>query len=115
MPDAQTLLFRRFDGNGRFFSTGNAAAAASPLGLLFMDFVTPSRLRLQGTAQRTDDPATVGLWPGAQFAVQVQNAALTSHCARHVPRLRRLQGARCVPHAVTGEQPIPCCKRIDAG
>jgi hypothetical protein len=44
--------------------------------MLFMDFVTPSRLRVQGDAQLTDDPAIVGLWPGAQFAVKVAITAL---------------------------------------
>ena len=57
MPDDQTLLFPCFDGNGMFFSMGNIAATAH-VGLLFMDFVTPSRLRVQGDAVLTDDPAT---------------------------------------------------------
>ena len=113
MPDDQTLLFPCFDGNGIFFSMGNIAAT-SQVGLLFMDFVTPSRLRVQGNAQLTHDPATVGLWPGAQFAVRVQITALITNCPRYIPRMQRLQGSRHVPDAVTGKQPIPGWKRIDA-
>ncbi len=113
MPDDQTLLFPCFDGNGMFFSMGNIAAT-SHVGLLFMDFVTPSRLRVQGDAVLTDDPATVGLWPGAQFAVRVAITALITNCPRYIPRMQRVAPSRYVPDPTTGHQPIPGWKRIDA-
>lgn len=113
MPDDKTLLFPCFDGNGMFFSMGNIAST-SHVGLLFMDFVTPSRLRVQGDAQLTDDPAIVGLWPGAQFAVKVGITALITNCPRYIPRMQRLQASRYVPDTTTGVQPIPGWKRIDA-
>ncbi|MEO7854672.1 MAG: pyridoxamine 5'-phosphate oxidase family protein [Rubrivivax sp.] len=113
MPDNQTLLFPCFDGNGMFFSMGNIAATGQ-VGLLFMDFVTPSRLRVQGEAQLSDDPVVVGLWPGAQFAVKVTISALITNCPRYIPRMQRIAGSRYVPHTRSGEQPIPGWKRIDA-
>jgi uncharacterized protein len=113
MPDDKTLLFPCFDGNGMFFSMGNIAST-SHIGLLFMDFITPSRLRVQGDAVLTDDPAIVGLWPGAQFAVEVAITALITNCPRYIPRMQRLQGSRYVPDTQTGQQPIPGWKRIDA-
>lgn len=113
MPDDRTLLFPCFDGNGMFYSMGNIASTAH-VGLLFMDFVTPSRLRVQGDAELTDDPAIVGLWPGAQFAVKVNISALITNCPRYIPRMQRLQPSRYVPDTTTGEQPIPGWKRIDA-
>lgn len=113
MPDDKTLLFPCFDGNGMFFSMGNIAATAH-VGLLFMDFVTPSRLRVQGDARLTDEAAVVGLWPGAQFAVHVDITALITNCPRYIPRMQRVQASRYVPEAGTGEQPIPGWKRIDA-
>ena len=113
MPDDKTLLFPCFDGNGMFFSMGNIAST-SHVGLLFMDFVTPSRLRVQGDAQLTDEPAIVGLWPGAQFAVKVGITALITNCPRYIPRMQRLQASRYVPDTTTGVQPIPGWKRIDA-
>jgi uncharacterized protein len=76
--------------------------------------VTPSRLRVQGHARLTDEAATVALWPGAQFAVQVDITALITNCPRYIPRMQRVGGSRYVPHATTGEQPIPGWKRIDA-
>ncbi len=113
MPDDKTLLFPCFDGNGMFFSMGNIATTGK-VGLLFMNFVTPSRLRVQGDAALTDDPAVVGLWPGAQFAVKVDITALITNCPRYIPRMQRLEGSRYVPHTQTGAQPIPGWKRIDA-
>lgn len=113
MPDDRTMLFPCFDGNGMYFSMGNIAATGH-VGLLFMDFETPSRLRVQGDASLTDDPAIVGLWPGAQFAVKVAITALITNCPRYIPRMRRVAPSRYVPDAVSGAQPIPGWKRIDA-
>jgi uncharacterized protein len=113
MPDDKTVLFPCFDGNGMFYSMGNIAST-SHVGLLFMDFIKPFRLRVQGDAALTDDPAIVGLWPGAQFAVKVKITAIIQNCPRYIPRMQRLEGSRYIPDAKTGEQPIPGWKRIDA-
>jgi uncharacterized protein len=113
MPDDKTLLFPCFDGNGMFFSMGNIATTGK-VGMLFMNFITPSRLRVQGDAQLTDDPAIVGLWPGAQFAVKVVITALITNCPRYIPRMQRVEGSRYVPDTKSGAQPIPGWKRIDA-
>ncbi|MEO7336343.1 MAG: pyridoxamine 5'-phosphate oxidase family protein [Caldimonas sp.] len=113
MPDDRSLLFPCFDGNGMFFSMGNIAST-SHVGLLFMDFTTPSRLRVQGDARLTDEPEVVGLWPGAQFAVRVDITALITNCPRYIPRLQRIAGSRYVPDPRTGAQPIAGWKRIDA-
>ena len=108
-----TLLFPNYDGNGMYYSMGNIATA-SKIGMLFMAFDRPARLRVQGVAQLTDDKALVGRFPGAQFAVQVNITALITNCPRYIPRMQRLEGSRYVPDTVTGSQPIPGWKRIDA-
>ncbi len=110
--EGKTLLFPCFDGNGMYYSMGNIAHT-SKVGILFMSFTTPSRLRVQGDAELTDDPAIVGLWPGAQFAVQVKITALITNCPRYIPKMQRVEGSRYVPNEKTGEQPIPGWKRID--
>lgn len=112
-PDDRTLMFPCYDGNGMYFSMGNIAATAR-VGLLFMNFETPSRLRVQGEAALVDDPAIVGQWPGAQFVVRVAITALITNCPRYIPRMQRVAASRYVPDAVTGAQPIPGWKRIDA-
>mgnify|MGYP000890841878 CR=1 FL=1 len=110
-PDDRSLLFPCFDGNGMYLSMGNIAATAQ-VGLLFMNFETPSRLRVQGQAQLIDAPEIVGLWPGAQLAVRVAISALFSNCPRYIPRMQRLAGSRYVPDAQTGDAPVPGWKRI---
>jgi uncharacterized protein len=111
--DGQNLMFPCFDGNGMYFSMGNIAHT-SKIGMLFISFTTPARLRVQGTAELTDDKAIVGLWPGAQFAVKMKITALITNCPRYIPRMDRVEGSRYVPDAKTGAQPIPGWKRIDA-
>ncbi len=110
--DDRTLLFPNYDGNGMYFSMGNIATSAQ-IGMLFMAFDRPARLRVQGKASLTDDPALVGHFPGAQFAVQVNITALITNCPRYIPRMQRMEPSRYIPDAV-GVQPIPGWKRIDA-
>jgi uncharacterized protein len=110
--DQRTLLFPNYDGNGMYYSMGNVATTAS-IGMLFMSFERPARLRVQGQATLTDDKALVGRFPGAQFAVQVAITALITNCPRYIPRMTRVAASRYIPDPHTGEQAIPGWKRID--
>jgi hypothetical protein len=96
MPDDKTLLFPCFDGNGMFFSMANVATTGK-VGLLFKYFITPSRLRVQGDAKLTDEPATVGLWPRRVPWVRLGAGALLRVCAAspsaHIPAPWRV----CIP------------------
>jgi Pyridoxamine 5'-phosphate oxidase len=47
--DERTLAFPDYDGNGMFKSLGNVLANAK-VGLLFVDFEKPNRMRVSGTA-----------------------------------------------------------------
>jgi predicted pyridoxine 5'-phosphate oxidase superfamily flavin-nucleotide-binding protein len=47
---AAELVFPCYDGNGMFLSMGNATENPN-VGLLFIDFESPKRLRVNGTAQ----------------------------------------------------------------
>jgi uncharacterized protein len=111
--DDRTLLFPNYDGNGMYYSMGNVAST-SQIGMLFMAFDRPARLRVQGKATLTDDKALVGRFPGAQFAIQVNITALITNCPRYIPRMQRIEPSRYIPDEVTGAQHIPGWKRIDA-
>ena len=111
--DGRTLVFPNYDGNGMYFSMGNIATS-SDIGMLFMAFDKPARLRVQGRATLTDDKTMVGRFPGAQFAVKVDITALITNCPRYIPKMQRIEGSRYVPDSTTGAQPIPGWKRIDA-
>lgn len=110
--DARTVGFPSYDGNGMYFSMGNIAAAAK-VGLLFLDFETPHRLRLHGEATLHTDAETLALWPGAELVTKVAVTALFINCARYVHRYKRVDASPYVPDDA-GCAPLAKWKRIDA-
>lgn len=110
--DSRTLAFPCYDGNGMYYSMGNMGSH-SEIGMLFMDFEKPHRLRVQGRASHDDDAALVRSFPGAQFVVRVQVTAIFQNCPRYVHRMSKVEASRYVP-APSGEAPLAGWKRIDA-
>lgn len=110
--DERTLLFPSYDGNGMFLSMGNIAASAR-IGLLFIDFETPHRLRVQATATLAEDQALLARYPGAQLVVQARIAQIFVNCPRYIHRMSRVESSKYVPDA-QGRAPLPGWKRIDA-
>ena len=78
--DDQTLAFPDYDGNGMFKSLGNILVNPK-VGLLFVDFENPSRMRVNGSASVSDDDPLLGDMPGAQLVVRV-HAERISRIAR---------------------------------
>ena len=77
------LIFPWYDGNGMFYSAGNFVERAS-VGLLFIDFLRPNRLRVQGAAAISRDPALLATYPGAQFLVSVAVESVWVNCPRYI-------------------------------
>lgn len=109
--DERTLVFPSYDGNGMFLSMGNAAATGR-LALLFIDFESPKRLRLQGHASLETDDALLAAWPGAQLLVRVAIERLWPNCPRYIHRHQRLEASAYVPDAC-GEAPLPAWKTFE--
>lgn len=108
--EGETLVFPCYDGNGMFYSMGNLAAHAQ-VGLLFIDFATPNRLRIQGEA--TLEPAREdSAYPGALFLVRVAPTQIFPNCGRYIHRKSGGSQATHVP-APDGSQPVAAWKRID--
>ncbi len=110
--DDKTLLFPSYDGNGMFLSMGNVAASRR-IGLLFIDFETPHRLRVQAEAELTDDASLLEMFPGAQLLVRARIAQIFVNCPRYIHRMTRVQSSKYVP-GPDGAAPLPAWKRIDA-
>lgn len=109
--DPRTIAFPSYDGNGMFYSMGNIAATAK-VGLLFMNFEQPFRLRVQGSAELLLDDPLVATWPEAQFVVRVQVSEVFPNCPRYVHRYAKVAASKYVPRA--GEPtPLAGWKRID--
>jgi predicted pyridoxine 5'-phosphate oxidase superfamily flavin-nucleotide-binding protein len=85
--DDSSLVFPSYDGNGMFRSLGNIQVNPS-VGLLFVDFESPRRLRVNGRASLDLDGAALQDFPGAEALVRVAIDAAFPNCPRYVHRLR---------------------------
>ncbi len=111
IQDSKTLVFPCYDGNGMFKSMGNIKASPK-IGLLFIDFETPNRVRVQGNARLISDDSLMIHYPGATMLVRVEVSACFLNCARYIHKHKRVSDSPYVPDA-DGHQPYPSWKRID--
>lgn len=107
------LVYPNYDGNGMWLSLGNIDEACK-VGMLFMDFETPWRMRVQGEARLSRAPELIKLFPGCNMVVEIDVTRVFQNCARYVHKHKRVEPhSRYVPNE-KGEQPFPAWKRIDA-
>ena len=107
--DERTIAFPSYDGNGMYLSLGNLAENPH-VGLLFVDWQRPTRMRLSGRATVHVDDPLLGSWPGAQAVVRVAVDRVFPNCPRYVHRMTRTERSPFVP--VEGEAPpVPDWKR----
>ena len=109
--DPKTLAFPAYDGNGMFLSMGNIEATAK-IGMLFIDFETPNRVRVQATASFNADDELLDHFPGAIGIVRATVDQVFVNCARYIHKHQRVETSKYVPDE-NGEQPYPAWKRID--
>ena len=109
--DATTLVFPSYDGNGMFFSMGNIAQNAE-IGLLFISFERPHRIRVQGTARISRDDPMLPVYKEADLVVRMHLSELWQNCPRYIHRHQKLAPSRYVPRAAC-ETPVAGWKRID--
>lgn len=109
--DNTTLAFPAYDGNGMFYSMGNIMVTGK-VGLLFIDFEQPRRLRLQGTARASAEDPLIEEYPDALMVARVSVEQIFTNCPRYVHRYKRVEASRFVPEAGV-ETPLPEWKRVD--
>ncbi|MGR8918852.1 MAG: hypothetical protein ACU85V_04485, partial [Gammaproteobacteria bacterium] len=109
--DPKTLVFPSYDGNGRYHSMGNIGETSN-IGMLFLDFETPNRLRLQGEATVSDDDPMLAEFPGAELIVRVKVTDVIINCPRYIHRMQRVEQSRNVPQK-DGSAPYAQWKRVD--
>ena len=103
--DERTLVFPSYDGNGMFKSLGNIRANPA-VGMLFLSFETPKRLRVNGTATVSSEDPAMGLFPGAQLLVRVTARHIFPNCPRYIPKMQMVEPSPYVPQAGCAA-PIP--------
>lgn len=110
--DNKTLAFPNFDGNGMFLSMGNISAN-NKIGMLFIDFETPHRIRIHGTASITPNDPLLAEFPGANLVVRVAVTETFVNCPRYIHEYQRIGTSKYVPQATCPAPPAQW-KRIDA-
>jgi uncharacterized protein len=80
---AASLAFPSLDGNGMYRSLGNIAVNPQ-VGLLFLSFDPPRRLRVNGRARLVYDDPALERFPGADLMVHVDAAGIFPNCPRYI-------------------------------
>jgi len=110
--DPTTIVFPSYDGNGMFLSMGNIAADGR-IGLLFMDFERPHRIRAHANAVINSDDLLMSHYPGADLIVRATVTDVFVNCPRYIPPHTPGAPSKYVPDA-NGNAPLPGWKKIDA-
>ena len=108
--DPQTLAFPSYDGNGMFRSLGNLLVNPA-VGLLFLDFEQPRRLRVNGSAAVDGDDPLIGSFEGAQLVVRVRAERIFPNCPRYIHRMQTLELSPYAPREGR-VPPVPAWKRF---
>jgi predicted pyridoxine 5'-phosphate oxidase superfamily flavin-nucleotide-binding protein len=108
--DSKTLVFPSYDGNGMFFSMGNVAQNKQ-VGMLFISFQRPHRMRVQGTATVSRDDPMMSEYKEADMIVRVALSELWQNCPRYIHRYQKVTPSRYVPREEC-ETPLAEWKRV---
>jgi predicted pyridoxine 5'-phosphate oxidase superfamily flavin-nucleotide-binding protein len=94
--DSKAVVFPCYDGNGMFYSMGNLLGNQQ-VGMLFINFEKPHRLRLQGIASVDDNDPLLSEYAEAQLIVRVSVTEIFRNCPRYVHRYKKIQPSEFVP------------------
>jgi predicted pyridoxine 5'-phosphate oxidase superfamily flavin-nucleotide-binding protein len=106
--DERTLAFPDYDGNGMYRTWGNVLVNPR-VGLLFLDFEKPRRIRVNGTAQLREDDSLRATFPGAVFIVRVSAELIFPNCPRYLHAMKLLGHSVYAPRPEY-EPPVPAWK-----
>ena len=108
--DDRTLAFPVYDGNGMFLSLGNVRATAN-VGMLFIDFEQPNRLRVNGVASVDEHDPLLAEMPSAILVVRVHTTHVFPNCSRYIHTMTLVERSKFVPRPDV-EAPVPDWKRM---
>jgi uncharacterized protein len=109
--DERTLAIPDYDGNGQYRSWGNVVTNPR-VGLLFIDFETPKRLRVNGTAVVSREDSLLGEFPGAVFIVRLTAERIFPNCPRYIHKMQLVEESVYAPRAEY-TPPVPAWKTFD--
>ncbi|MGH7837786.1 MAG: pyridoxamine 5'-phosphate oxidase family protein [Candidatus Binataceae bacterium] len=106
------IAFPSYNGNGMFLSMGNIEGN-NKVGMLFIDFETPHRVRVHGVASTDKHDPLLAEFTGAELVVRVAVIETFINCPRYVHKYQRVQTSKYAPQAGCAAPPAPQWKRID--
>lgn len=109
--DDTTLAIPDYDGNGQYRTWGNVLVNPH-VGLLFIDFETPKRLRVNGTATVSADDPLLSEFEGAVFVVRVRAERIFPNCPRYIHKMQVVEESVYAPRA-NYTPPVPAWKTFD--
>jgi len=109
--DDHTLAIPDYDGNGQYRSWGNVLANPQ-VGLLFIDFETPKRLRVNGAAVVSHDDPLLAEFPGAVFLIRVTAQRIFPNCPRYIHKMQLVEESVYAPRQQY-TPPVPAWKTFD--
>lgn len=109
--DERTLAIPDYDGNGQYRTWGNVVANPR-VGLLFLDFETPKRLRVNGTAVVSSTDPLLNELPGAVFVVRLSAERIFPNCPRYIHRMQLVEESVYAPKP-DYTPPVPAWKTFD--
>lgn len=109
--DGCTLAFPDYDGNGMYRSWGNILVNPH-VGMLFLDFENPKRIRVNGTAQVCQDDPLSTEFPGSVFMIRVTAEKIFPNCPRYIHKMQLVEHSVYAPKA-NYTPPVPAWKTFD--
>lgn len=110
--DEHTLAIPDYDGNGQYRSWGNVLVNPR-VGLLFVDFEAPKRLRVNGTALVSPADPLLAEFPGAVFIVRLTAERIFPNCPRYIHKMQLVEESVYAPRPEY-TPPVPAWKGFDA-
>jgi uncharacterized protein len=109
--DPTTIAFPSYDGNGMFRSLGNMLVNPK-VGMLFIDFAHPNRMRVNGTATVSDDDDLLDSFDGAQAVVRIGIERVFPNCPRYIHHMELVEYSVYAPQP-GHVPPEPAWKQMD--
>ena len=107
----RTLAFPDYDGNGMYRSWGNLLVNPH-VGLLFLDFENPKRIRVNGPARISADDPLRAEYPGSVFIIRVTAENIFPACPRYIHKMQMVERSSFAPR-VGVTTPVPAWKRME--
>jgi predicted pyridoxine 5'-phosphate oxidase superfamily flavin-nucleotide-binding protein len=110
--DDHTLAIPDYDGNGMYRTWGNVIVNPH-VGLLFLDFEQPKRIRVNGTAQVSEVDPVRADFPGAVFIVRIHATQIFPNCPRYIHKMSLVEHSAYAPRP-DYTPPVPAWKTFDS-